>query len=662
MRQQRSGHDVDTQSAKRSAPSIASLLPLILVTTSSILSTTVSAQAQPPASVCCMSYASIDESTLYIQGGFTSVGTVRTQVDQFIALDLSVSTWSTSNPPWMTPPYSVGTPPNSSWHSMSVSKDHTNLYFWDPFNTGWSTFNFAKRTWANFTLPPGTTNRIGIKSGVDYNTGIVYVPAAFANGTQMIVNSVGTGYLNPSVMPTTLMPAPIYHETFVWSSVRGTFLHYGGKTMFGTESGNPYLNEFSPTVGWSRVQTTGPTPGDISGHCMVPAYNGTKMVVFGGTDLHENSSGNIYILDVQSRRWEAGKPVNPNQARCNMACAVAGDSFVAWGGDNKRVNMDATPIVYNLKTGEWTTQFYRVTPDGGSLPAPTPGAQGGSNIAAIAGGAAGGIVLGGIVAFLLIRRRRQNNAKGHAGTGDGDQEPAKPSEKTETPSAGPSTPPTSVPVSAQAQSLPHHHDHQQQQYQQQQYEQQQYQSYQEHHQQYLYQPEAEAHSMVTYDPRPQSMYQAPPQHQSHYSPSVPPAFTPYSPTPQPPVMMPQMTEQYGYVAPSPMGSVATTANGVPDDGKSVCSPLNTYVQSYPAFSPDFKALKVPGNEYAQATSPAQHEASGESKVFIPPMTSAPGNPQFVPPPPASASGGGGAAPQLYPEPGPSNEKVAIEAE
>ena len=56
------------------------------------------------------------------------------------------------------------------------------------------------------------------------------------------------------------------------------------------------------------------------------------MVLFGGTDLTENSSSAIYILDVKTAQWTAGKAANVNQARCNMACAVAGDSFIAWGG------------------------------------------------------------------------------------------------------------------------------------------------------------------------------------------------------------------------------------------------------------------------------------------------------------------------------------------
>jgi hypothetical protein len=134
---------------------------------------------------------------------------------------------------------------------MVVSKDHANLFFWDPFNTGWSTFNIADRTWTNTSLPLDATRQIAIRSGVDYNTGYVYAPAGTSNGTQMAMNALSTAYTT-SAMPTELMPVPINHETFVWSSVRGTFLHYGGKTIFGNTA-NPYLNEYSPTNGWSRV-------------------------------------------------------------------------------------------------------------------------------------------------------------------------------------------------------------------------------------------------------------------------------------------------------------------------------------------------------------------------------------------------------------------------
>lgn len=249
-----SSHARDATQPSYTPSSISNLLPLILVATSVILSTTPTTlvSAQSPQATCCMSYASLDEKTLYIQGGYTTVGIQRTQVNQFVALDLTVPSWSTSSPPWMTPPYRSGIAPNSSWHSMAVSKDHASLFLWDPMNTGWSTFNIADRTWTNTTLPLDATRQIAIRSAVDYNTGYVYVPAGTSNGTQMAMNTLSSTNYTISAMPTDLMPVPINHEAFVWSTVRGTFLHYGGKTIFG-DTANPYLNEYNPTNGWSRV-------------------------------------------------------------------------------------------------------------------------------------------------------------------------------------------------------------------------------------------------------------------------------------------------------------------------------------------------------------------------------------------------------------------------
>lgn len=74
------------------------------------------------------------------------------------------------------------------------------------------------------------------------------------------------------------------------------------------------------------------------------------MVLFGGTDLTENSSSAIYILDVKTSQWTAGKAANVNQARCNMACTVAGDSFVAWGGTDCRF-ISSFSMTYSLREG-----------------------------------------------------------------------------------------------------------------------------------------------------------------------------------------------------------------------------------------------------------------------------------------------------------------------
>ena len=65
---------------------------------------------------------------------------------------------------------------------------------------------------------------------------------------------------------------------------------------------------------------------------MLLAYGGQSMIVFGGTGLDGIAKADIHILDLPTSKWTTGRPADASQARTNMACAVSGDSFIAWGG------------------------------------------------------------------------------------------------------------------------------------------------------------------------------------------------------------------------------------------------------------------------------------------------------------------------------------------
>lgn len=68
---------------------------------------------------------------------------------------------------------------------------------------------------------------------------------------------------------------------------------------------------------------------------MVPAERGRKMIVFGGSKETGSTivpEGGIYILDVPSWTWSQGTSVNSSDFRAAMACSVAADNFIAWGG------------------------------------------------------------------------------------------------------------------------------------------------------------------------------------------------------------------------------------------------------------------------------------------------------------------------------------------
>ncbi|KAG0293161.1 hypothetical protein BGZ96_003218 [Linnemannia gamsii] len=402
-------------------------LSLTLLVTTTILSTFASAQV--PAGVTCMAYASLDEKTFYIQGGTGFQNNTRYQASSFIALDLTVTTWSTASPPWLSPPILDSVAPTSSCHSMAVAGDRGNLFVWDPYQKGpWWTYNIVLKYWSNYTIPLNITQQPGIRNGVDMNTGNVFIPAGSDNGSEMIMNTPGLSAVPVTVIPISIMPVPVVQESFVWSTYRNTFLHYGGRSMDG-KTANPRLNEFSSTIGWAPVTTSGTSPGDVSGHCMVQAYGGTKMIVFGGAGLDGIAKGDIYFLDVPSHVWAVGRAADATQARTNMACSVSGDSFIAWGGESASGIKDATPIVFDMKNNVWTTQFNRVitatatsgpyftsapfipgTPPPPSStsnnPTTSPQSSSKANIGLIGGGIAGLVVVtAAVVGFIFYRRR-----------------------------------------------------------------------------------------------------------------------------------------------------------------------------------------------------------------------------------------------------------------
>lgn len=233
-----------------SSLSIMPLSPSIFIATITIIATR--SLALTPVPVCCMAYTHIDETTLYIQGG---LDVNRTPTNQFIALDLTTPVWNTSAPPWFYPPeVQLHESPTAIWHSMVATKDRRNLIMWDPlqeYYIFWS-YNIPRNDWDRSWIPLDYTRQPGIRVGVDLTKGDIYIPAAIDNGTQVMMNTLGISGVSLSPMPTDLMPVPILQASFVWSVLRNSFLHYGGRSMVGNTS-NPHLNEFDPTSGWTAV-------------------------------------------------------------------------------------------------------------------------------------------------------------------------------------------------------------------------------------------------------------------------------------------------------------------------------------------------------------------------------------------------------------------------
>ncbi|KAF9931269.1 hypothetical protein FBU30_010498 [Linnemannia zychae] len=305
---------------------------------------TLAQTAIAPVPVTYGGYAS-DEKTLYIRGGSTTVNPVN-PTGQFYALDMTKS-WNTTDPAWQT----ITSDSKATYYNSLALSSPNQLIEWS-LDPGMTIFNLSPPSGTSSPYPSGLNRQFGMQIAVDPTTGMAGVPCAASNGTAMVTFKAGEWTITTVAMPTTGLAQRISHYSFVWSSVRST-------------------------------------------------ENGTKMIVFGGqraTDWKPLSA--IYVLDMNTLQWTAGTPAPAQEARTNMACAVSGDYFIAWGGSNGAI-MGPKPIVYNMKTKQWVDQFTAQS-------SPSKTVDNGSNIGAIAGGVGGAAALIFIIIGFVFYRRRQH--------------------------------------------------------------------------------------------------------------------------------------------------------------------------------------------------------------------------------------------------------------
>ncbi|KAG0197710.1 hypothetical protein BGX33_000393 [Mortierella sp. NVP41] len=278
-----------------------------------------------------MAYTTIDENRLIIHGGSDfQNSTFLPAVNQFWSLDLT-RPWDVSSPSW-TPVNNQTELPKfwtTSFHSMSVSIDHQTLTIWDPTTTGSVTnYSLADNVW--LTLPSPLSFQLSerdLQTATDSTTGKIYTPLGYEGNKMLIYNPAqatpgaasvgaapdgtspaGLGTFSAEVMPGGYQKGSTGYS-FVWSEVRKRFILFGGRNVIGA-----YMWEYHPsTKNWTELV----------------AYNGTKMILFGGRINDTVTQGSIYILDLPKRVWTKGPNVNPSQYRSHMACGVSGDNFLA---------------------------------------------------------------------------------------------------------------------------------------------------------------------------------------------------------------------------------------------------------------------------------------------------------------------------------------------
>lgn len=395
--------------------------PGILLLLLSLLSSIFHVHSWSPTPAYHAASVFVESQALYIQAGYSNSDSKIIQ--QSFSIDLSASFYVSS------PPYTERKPgPNVGRVPNTLLQNGVDWFF-----------RFDNTLGIIYNLQTGSTTNVnlyGLSNTIDFSAaathpydGAVVFPTGFS--TNLLQPQSAFSFMFHE-QPGVLSGLQLY--SIAASNSTQTVIIFGGyRTTNGAESALfSYEAMFSK---WTQLNATGTNPSPRQGACMVPAHNGTKLVLFGGfapakltnlSTLPSNSFSDIYVLDVATLVWTKGPDGQPKRARSGHVCAMSGDSFVAWGGVSATIKTPPEEMVsvYDLKTNTWQDQFIAPSAGGGnsgsgsgsgSIPSPTglgtnvgPGDTGssGSNVGAIAGGVAAAVTLLAAVLILAYHRKR----------------------------------------------------------------------------------------------------------------------------------------------------------------------------------------------------------------------------------------------------------------
>ncbi|KAF9416665.1 hypothetical protein BGZ94_010163 [Podila epigama] len=309
---------------------------------------------------------------LYIQGGTRSNSV---PMSSFFVLDLSIP-WPTNNPAWVS---NLQNPPVMGV-SGGILTSGEFVVRGGPTATNGSLFVYSDsiRTWSE--IPIGNT-------ATHTGTGQQLVTSLIDNHVYLLKDGIS-----------------VEETSFRFNSLdESTRLEDGQAASWST--------------GLNRILATNPS-----------AEDGSKFYLYGGRSSTEPNArvfNELWSFDIKDNSWRplASSPLTP---RHSMACAVAGNTFVVWGGfiDTNDRLPSPLPELYDITSNTWGVTEYRpaTASVGGPFPdTPSPtentpggsdgGGTGSSNIGAIAGGIAGGVAVLALLGFFLFRQRRRANGK-----------------------------------------------------------------------------------------------------------------------------------------------------------------------------------------------------------------------------------------------------------
>ncbi|KAF9299847.1 hypothetical protein BGZ74_008580 [Mortierella antarctica] len=349
----------------------------------------------------------IEGKAFYIQAGLTTTGFT----NQTFSISLS-SSWDVLNPAYTKLPNGL----YDSRFPNTLLKD--GISWFAISNKNFVTYNISdgKLTQRNPAIM--YSNLQGLGAVLDRGTGEVIIPNGFTNGAQTT-----TLYITPENLSTRTDPQPAQPQPALTG-----------------------LTQYSLAWSESAQKANVGAPSARVSPCMVPAFNGTKLILFGGSSPIGAPLSDIFIYDVAGGKWTPGADGLSGRARSSHACAVSGDALIVWGGFENIPTRSPPPntvAVYNLTLEKWVDRYNAVpikqvptsvsaptslkptsTAGSGSDSGPgsgsgngngpehTPAPSGsGNSIGAIVGGSAAAVVVLTVLGFILWRRDQLKKRK-----------------------------------------------------------------------------------------------------------------------------------------------------------------------------------------------------------------------------------------------------------
>ncbi|KAF9569224.1 hypothetical protein EC968_002632 [Mortierella alpina] len=287
-------------------------------------------------------------------------------------------------------------------------------------------FHVVNATWTQLTFSPSLTNKKGVRATTDPGSGMIYlVNGLSSNGSSsMLQYNLTTDTSNAIPMDPRMYS--LSESAVIWSAARSSMLVHG-RVFSNSGEVQQALYEFVPDDGvgtWTLLTDKGDMPGPRKGHCLVPAYGGSKIILFGGfrqPALGEHATSGIYSLDMKTLTWTWLGDPGERYGRAYHACTVSNDMFVSWGGADVNLGtiINNVTLVYNLKKNIWQTS-YSPAPEGDY-----PEESSLLSLAAIIGIIAGSIVIAlvGYVLYCKMQRQSKPFSNSSAGRLAGDRVP-----------------------------------------------------------------------------------------------------------------------------------------------------------------------------------------------------------------------------------------------